>query len=222
MLGRFVPAALAAVLVFGRAQAQTADQTLDRALAAYAKVRTVRATFEQRITNPVLRRSATSRGEMVQQRPRYVSVRFTDPAGDRIVADGTWLWLYLPSTNPGQVIKTPVGQDAAGTPDVTAQLLDSPKTRYAITDGGADTAAARPARVLRLVPKDPAIPFRRATIWVDDADGLIRRFETVDESGVVRLVTITRLEVNRRVDRSLFTFTPPKGVRVFEQKDAPS
>jgi hypothetical protein len=34
-----------------------------------------------------------------------IAVRFTDPAGDRIVADGRSLWIYLPSTAPDQVIR---------------------------------------------------------------------------------------------------------------------
>ena len=219
MLGRLLGVA---ALTAAPLSAQTPEQTLDRAVAAYEKVRTVRATFEQRITNPVLRRTAESRGEMVQQRPNYLSVRFTDPVGDRIVADGKSLWLYLPSTNPGQVIKMPVGQNAAGSPDVTAQLLESPRTRYTVAGAGAGVVAGRRAQALLLTPKDAAAPFRKATIWVDDADGLVRQFETVDESGVVRRVTITKLDVNPKLDRRLFTFTPPRGVRVFEQPAAGS
>jgi len=71
---------------------------------------------------------------------------------------------------------------------------------------------------LLLSPKAEAqAPFTKATIWVDDDDGLIRQFETVESSGVTRRVRITSLELNVPVDRSAFAFTPPAGVRVVER-----
>ena len=196
---------------------QSPEATLDRAVQAYSKVKTVRATFTQTLTNPLTGSIVTSHGEMQQRIPGYLDVRFTDPAGDRIVADGKSLWIYLPSTNPGQVIKTRPNESSASVPDVTSQFFDSPKTRYTVSDGGKDAVDGRPAHVLVLTPKDPSIPFTKATIWVDDADALVRQFETVDANGVVRRVRITKIAVNAKVDRDAFTFRPPKGVKVFEQ-----
>ncbi|MGH7717335.1 MAG: outer membrane lipoprotein chaperone LolA [Gemmatimonadaceae bacterium] len=198
-------------------RAQTPEQTLARATAALSKVKTLRASFTQTVNNPLLRRNVQARGEMVQRLPGQMSVRFTDPAGDRIVADGRWIWLYLPSTAPGQVIKMPSGTGAGGVPDITSQFLDSPRERYTISSGGAANVGGRPAHVLVLVPRREGLPFERATVWVDDADGLIRQFETVDASGLTRRVTITKLEVNPTVRSSEFTFTPPRGVRVVNQ-----
>ncbi|MEJ7809405.1 MAG: outer membrane lipoprotein chaperone LolA [Gemmatimonadaceae bacterium] len=211
-----------AVIAVASARAQAAAQpapnaTLDRAIAAYAKVKTVRASFTQTITNPLLGRTFTSAGDVTQQRPGYLSVRFTQPANDRIVADGKYLWVYLPSSTPGQVIRMPVGKGGAGVPDVTAQFLESPRTRYDIADAGRATAAGRPARALKLTARDSSLPFTTATVWVDDADALVRQFEVTDGSGVTRRVTISKLAVNGAVSRSTFTFAPPKGVRVFDQ-----
>ena len=196
---------------------QSPEATLDRAVAAYSKVKTARATFTQTLTNPLTGSVVNSRGEMQQRIPGYLDVRFTDPAGDRIVADGKSVWIYLPSTNPGQVIKTRPSESGASVPDVTSQFFNSPKTRYAVADGGKDAVDGRPAHVLVLTPKDPTIPFTKATIWVDDADALVRQFETVDANGVVRRVKITKIDVNAKVDPDAFTFRPPKGVKVFEQ-----
>jgi outer membrane lipoprotein carrier protein len=191
--------------------------TLDRAVAAYEKVRTLRATFRQTLTNPIMGRTTVSTGEVVQERPQYIAIRFTDPAGDRIVADGKSVWIYLPSSTPGQVIRSRLGADGAGVPDVTAQFLTAPREKYTVADGGRDEVGGRPARVLRLAARDRTLPFERATVWVDDADGLVRQFETVDGSGVTRRVTITRLTTNAPVDRAAFRFAPPKGVKVFDQ-----
>jgi outer membrane lipoprotein carrier protein len=202
-----------------RAQDITAT-TIDRAVAAYAKVRTARATFEQTIDNPLTGSAQTSRGEFQQQRPGLLSVRFTDPVGDRIVADGKAIWLYLPSTAPGQVIKMPATKGGAGTVDLTARFLDAPKTRYTISDAGAEVVAGRKARALVLVPRTEQ-PFAKAKVWIDDEDGAIRQFEVSDANGLVRRVRLTSLRLNVPVDRGAFTFSPPKGVRIYEQPLAP-
>src|SRR5689334_1470933 len=83
------------------AAARPQADLLDRAVAAWSKVKTARATFEQTIDNPLTGRTLTASGEYQQQRPGKLSVRFSQPADDRIVADGSRLWLYLPSTTPG-------------------------------------------------------------------------------------------------------------------------
>ena len=218
LLNRTAAVAMAAT-VFASAPAalaaQSAGATVDRAVAAWEKVTSLRATFEQQVTNPLTGSAETARGEYQQQGKQRISVRFTDPAGDRIVADGKALWLYLPSTTPGQVIRAEAGNSASV--DFTAQFLASPRTRYAIADAGRATVDGRAARALVLTPKDKSVPFKRAKVWVDDRDGLIRQFEIVDGSGLTRLVRLKGLRINGPVDAKAFTFTPPRGVKVVRQ-----
>jgi len=197
-------------------RAQSVDATLNRAVAAYAKLRTARATFEQTLTNPLTGTKIVARGEYQQQVPNRLSVRFTDPAGDRIVSDGKVLWAYLPSTNPGQAMKLPLTEGGVGSVDLAAQFLTEPKRKYTVTDAGKAVVAGRAAHALDLVPKTPT-QFTRATVWVDDRDGTLRQFEVTDANGLTRKVVITSLSMNVPVDASAFTFTPPKGVKVFDQ-----
>jgi outer membrane lipoprotein carrier protein len=181
-------------------------------------VKTVRASFTQTITNPLLGQTVTSAGEVVQRRPNHVAVRFTDPAGDRIVADGKWVWFYLPSSTPGQVVRAPITKDGVGSPDLTAQFLEAPASRFEVTDVGREKVNGRVARVLSLVPK-PGVeaPFSKAVIWVDSADALIRQFELTEPSEIVRRVTIKTLTLNPAVPASAFRFTPPSGTKVIDQ-----
>ena len=203
-------------LAAGPVRAQSVDATVDKLVAAYAKMRTVRASFEQTLTNPLTGTTAVARGEMQQERPSRLSVRFTDPAGDRIVADGKFVWLYLPSTNPGQVIKMPLGDNAA-TVDLTAEFLESPRSRFDITDAGTTTVGGRATRALTLVPKGTSGDFARATVWVDTATGTLQQFEVTDANGLVRRVRLTEVRLNVPVDRSAFRFRVPRGVSVVEQ-----
>ncbi len=203
------PAALAA---------QSADAAVDRAVAAWTPVKTVRGSFEQVVTNALTGGTATARGEFQQERPNRLAIRFTDPAGDMIVADGKAVWVYLPSSAPGQVVKQSATDRGAVPIDFTGDFLSAPRSKYDITDGGAQTVDGRPTRMLKLVPKKGAsTPFSRATVWVDDKDGLIRQFEVVDTNGVTRRIRLITLSVNAAVDRGAFKFAVPKGVKVVDR-----
>ena len=124
------PLALTLALLLGLVSSANARQSdlLDRAVARWAKVKTARATFEQTIVNSLTGNTLTATGEYQQQRPGKLSVRFDNPATDRIVADGKQVWLYLPSTAPGQVIRSSLADGGTGTVDLSAQFLTAPRT----------------------------------------------------------------------------------------------
>jgi outer membrane lipoprotein carrier protein len=200
------------------AHAQSADATLDRAVAAWSKVRTVRGTFEQTVTNPITGGSATTHGTFAQERPNRLAIRFSTPDSSAVVADGKYLWVYLPASAPGQVIKRAATDRAAVPIDPTGQFLDAPRSKYEISAAGTRTVAGHPAHGLALVAKPGAgTPVQRATVWIDDDDSLIREFESTETSGVTRHVRLTTLEPNAAVGRDAFTFAVPKGVKVVDQ-----
>ncbi len=127
--------------------------------------------------------------------------------------DGTKLWVYTPSTTPGQVIRMaqPTGP---GAPNLVAWLLDSPNTKYQATWIRQDSTGAD---VVRLVPRDPSLPFREATVSFAQTDGLPRRVEITERTGTHRVLVLRNVESGRRLRASTFQFAVPSGVRVVEQ-----
>jgi outer membrane lipoprotein carrier protein len=213
---------LAALLVFAPGAAllaqRPADETIDRAVAAYAKVKTARASFEQTLTNPLTGNSTVQHGELQQQRPGRFAARFSDPKGDVVVADGKTLWIYQPSSAPGQVIKLSLASAGGGAGvDLTDQLLLAPRSKYTIASAGSLAIEGRATTALALTPKTQQAPFTRALVWIDDADGTLRQFEVTDATGLVRRVTLSKVRLNVPVDRDAFSFKPPKGVKVYDQ-----
>jgi len=199
-------------------RAQSADDALDHAVSVWSKVKTARATFEQTVMNSLTGSSATAHGEFQEQRPNRVSIRFTDPSGDRIVADGESVWVYLPSSAPGQVVKHAASDQSAIPLGITGEFLTDPRRRYDVSAAGTGTVEGHAAHALTLMPKAATQrSFDKATIWVDDDDGLIRQFEVVESSGVTRRVRITSLDINVPVERAAFAFKPPTGVRVIDR-----
>jgi outer membrane lipoprotein carrier protein len=214
---RTIQLAIAGVVALGSAATASPPQAsdlLDRAVAAWAKVKTARATFEQTIVNPLTGNTLTATGEYQQQRPGKLSVKFDNPATDRIVADGRYVWLYLPSSVPDQVIRSPLSSSGTGTVDLTAQFLTAPRTRYTVTGAGPLTVSGRPTHGYTLVPKATGAPFKTATVYVDDKDATIRQFVVTEPNGVQRTVRLTSFRPNVPVDAKAFVFTVPPGTRV--------
>lgn len=208
-----------ALLAVGAPKPQGVDGIIDKAVETYQKTKTSKGTFEQAITNPLTGSTAKAQGEFEQQRqPAKFAFKFVQPKGDMIIGDGKWLWVYLPSSTPGQVIKLPMTEGGAGSLDLASRFFDSPKTRFTIADAGTATIAGRSTRALTLTPKASSEPFSKAKVWVDATDGTLRQFETTELSGITRLVTITSITPNASVNAKSFTFTPPKGARVVDQK----
>ena len=137
-----------------KAQQGTVDGIIDKAVATYNKTKTSKGTFDQAITNPLTGSTVKASGAFEQQRqPARFSFRFVQPKGDMIIGDGKSLWVYLPSSTPGQVIKVPMTEGGAGSLDLASRFFDSPKTRFTITDAGTATIAGRATRALLLKPK---------------------------------------------------------------------
>jgi outer membrane lipoprotein carrier protein len=209
---------LAALLLSAPEPAQqpsSAQSTVRRAVDAWRSVKTVRATFDQSIRNSLTGTTARATGDYQQQRPGKLAVRFRDPSGDQIVSDGVFIWLYLPSSAPGQVIKRPLGGEGTGTVDLTGEFLDAPLEKYDLADAGSESLEGRGTRIIRLTPK-PGVSarFMSARVWIDDTDSLIRQFEVLEVNGVTRRVHISSLAINTPVDEAAFRFSVPNGVRV--------
>jgi outer membrane lipoprotein carrier protein len=191
-----------------------ATSVLLRAERAYESVRTLQADFVQDLTVPLLESTQRSRGEIFHRKPDLFLMRFSDPAGDVVVADGRHLWLYYPSSDPKQVVRTSMGQ--AGRLDLQREFLSNPTERFVATLDGAESVAGRPARALTLIPRGQS-PYRKVRIWIDDQDALARRFEITENNEAVRVVELRNLRVNVLLEETLFTFVPPAGAEIFDQ-----
>ena len=198
---------------------QTADPwpILDRASAVYQTIASLSADFVQVVANPMLGAPDTTRGRLYQMRPSRFAMRFTDPKGDRIVADGRFLWLYTPSTTPGQVLRSRIPEYGSTGPNLIGQFVEHPRERYTARYVRVDSLAEGVADVVVLVPKTGDQPYSEATIWVSRDDALVRRLDIVEASGQRRAVMLREIRVNGGVPGRELTFSPPAGVRVVDQ-----
>lgn len=208
-------AALAAACLapaVGSAQEDRAVATLERAAARYAGAASLCADFTQRLVVPLLGQERTGRGRLCQERPDRFAMRFTEPSGDAVVADGTWVWVYYPSMDAAQVLRFPMAR-APGGFDLHREFLDEPAEKYRATWEATERVGGREAHRIRLVPR-AAVGYRAAVVWIDAADHLLRQVRVEEENGSERTVTLTRVELGVAPPAGWFTFTPPPGARV--------
>jgi outer membrane lipoprotein carrier protein len=199
------------------AVAQDANSIVGRSSRVYRSLSSLTADFVQVIDNPMID-SAESRGTLVQAGPDKLAMRFTDPPGEAVIIDGRSVWVYTPSTTPGQVIRmsVPSGGPVYGY-NMLAWLLDRPAERYTASYLRADVVGGRSMDVVELVPAVPDLPFEKAVLWLDRADGIPRRLEITERSGATRTLTLSKVRANQSVPENTFRFEVPAGVRVVDQ-----
>lgn len=217
--GLVVPAlggtGIAAQTASASASGEDPEQLLEEASRRYAALDGFCAEFEQERIVPLLDQETRSRGTLCQMRPGYFLMDFSEPDGDRVVADGESLWIYYPSIDPDQVIRTRLG-GPAGTFDFHAEFLEDPARRFEAEYLRREEATGRSTHVIALRPVEAA-GYEEARVWLEVERGLIRKMEIVEENESVRRVTLSDIRVNPGLDPSRFAFEPPEDAQVLEQ-----
>lgn len=196
-------------------QVPSAADILTRASNAYKSAQSLSADFTLKRQNPLLDSNTTSSGKMYQKRPDRFLLKFMQPAGDVIVADGRYFWVYYPSADRRQVLRAPAAQGAGGV-DLQAQFLGDPLHRFTYTFAGSEAVRGRKAYVLDLVPKTNA-GYKSLKVWIDAQDHLARRFIVTESNGVVQEFTLANLKLNPTLSNDLFRFTPPADAHIVER-----
>lgn len=199
-----------------QAEGPDVETLLTRAEAAYSGLRTLRADFRQVIEVPLLERRREGHGTWLRKGRGRFKMDFTEPPEDVIVADGEHLWLYYPSTNPRQVIRSTLEgpETHAGTADVLARILSEARTSYTATYEGREDVAGVSTHVVRLRPTGRS-PYREVTVWIAADDRLVRRFRILEENETERTITLSDLRPDAPIADSVFRFIPPADADVF-------
>jgi outer membrane lipoprotein carrier protein len=213
---RIITGIAALTFAAATAGAQSPEAVMDRAVKNYSSMKSMRAEFTQTITNPLTGTTSISSGELLRKQPNLMAINFTNPKGDRVVADGKAVWVYLPSSAPGQVVRLTAGSSAAGSIDPGSVFLTSPRTRYTMKSARSEFVDGVNTDVVLLTPKLASSPFTSAKVWVDASTGEVKQFEATDANGLKRRVIITSLVANPVIPKSAFVFKAPPKTRILD------
>ncbi|MFW6088168.1 MAG: LolA family protein [Gemmatimonadota bacterium] len=190
---------------------------LARADSVYDALSSLEAEFDQTIEVTLLGRSRSGTGTWYQKGPGRFKMDFTDPADDVIVADGSHLWLYYPSTHPDQVIRSTIDANVtgAGMVDLQGRIFDEASEGYDAELEGRETVDGHETLRIHLTPRGES-PYRYVRVWVDADAYLVRKFEIMERNETLRTVVLRNLRPNRPIADRTFSFSPPAGVDVFQ------
>jgi outer membrane lipoprotein-sorting protein len=211
----------AALVVLGAPTGLSAQQSraldaLELAASRYRSAPTLCADFVQRMSVPLLGEERTGRGHLCQAQPDLFAMRFSDPDGDLVVVDGTWVWLYTPSLDSTQVFRFPMTQAPQGF-DFHREFLERPAERYEVSWEAEDEVEGSTTDRIRLVPLALDASYDAAVVWVDRARHLLLRVRVEEENGSVRTVTLDNVRLGAPVPDGWFTFAPPPGAQVISR-----
>lgn len=199
----------------GAQESERAVRLLEEAARRYEGVERLCADFRQEMSVPLLNEERVGFGRLCQERPDRFAMRFSDPNGDAVVVDGSWVWIYYPSLDPKQVLRLPVA-DVPGGFDLHREFLSDPATKYAARYEAGDEVEGRPTHRLRLVPRTPTT-YQSAVVWIDRAAPILRRIRLEEENGSTRTITLSGVEFDGSVPEGWFAFTPPPGAQVISR-----
>lgn len=197
-------------------QDNRALQLLEEAGARYRAIQGFCASFQQTLEVPLLRETTRSSGTLCEERPNLFAMRFTDPQGDLLVADGEFFWVYYPSSDPRQVLQFDLEVPPGGV-DFHREFLDAPADKYEMQYIGEETLSGTVTQVIQVKPIRPS-GFQEARIWLDSRRALIVQARLGMENGSVRTVTLSDIRLDPPPDPDRFRFVPPEGARVIRRR----
>jgi outer membrane lipoprotein carrier protein len=192
---------------------QDPEAIVARADRALASISTLQADFVQRAVNPILEKTEIGHGTLYYRAPGKYRIEYVYPKGDVVVDDGEWVWIYLPSSQPGQVIRQPA--DGSGGANPLTYLRDL-RSMYDVAEAGSEAISGEVSDHLRLEPRTDDAPFTAVDVWVGRSTGLLRQVRTRTDDGVEKSYTFTSVRRGATVPDSRFRFSPPAGVEVYE------
>ncbi len=180
----------------------------------YAAMQDFSARFEQETTISSLQRVEKAAGTVCYKKGGKMYWEYKKPAVQKIYLDGKTLWFYLPEEN--QVMKN----DASRLPsDITADLFAGTlkiRDKFNISLVQMQVTDRKHGIEIKLIPKTPHPNLKSLTLLLDCKKRYIIRSVLEDEIGNRTVLQFSKFKVNNGVSDSVFTFTPPAGVEIFE------
>lgn len=170
------------------------------------KVNSFHAAFTQKVTSAEGSSVQEGEGELWLKRPNLFNWKTTTPDESVLISDGKTLWFYNPFVE--QVTATWLKDATGNTPFMLITRNDASEWgQYNVRQQGDD---------FELTPKTAKGNLKQFAINVTST-GTIKSFTATEQDGQRSTYTL-RNQQNGAVDSSKFTFTPPKGVTLDDQR----
>lgn len=181
---------------------------------AYESLHDMQAVFQQETSSGAIAVVQQAAGRVYFKKVGKMLWHYETPEEQLIVLDGKTLWFYLPAEkqamrNNFSIIPQHIVADLfRGRMDVLAKFRVSFVPRKA--DDTGDQV------MLELVPIEPDPTVSRLIVWLDPISYLVRKTSLTDGFGNRTELMFQDIKVDQGLSDSVFVFTPPSDVDVFE------
>jgi outer membrane lipoprotein carrier protein len=213
--GAPAPVAPAAVAPAAVAPLPPAADIVDKVQAFYNQTATFKSDFEQTFLVKAYNMTKKSHGTVVFKKPGMMDWSYVDPAGNRVVSDGTTLNVY--EANNKQLYRQPVSasQYPAALSFLTGQGQLSSSFDFELRDG-AGPLGFPGGYVLIGTPKVKTAAYQKVLFYVDKATMQIRSVLILDGQNNRNRFDFLNPRVNDPVDANQFVFVPPPDTTVVQ------
>jgi outer membrane lipoprotein carrier protein len=202
---------------WGEGQTPSVDQIVTRVQQQYDAHGDFKADFVQESLVKSLGRKQVSEGVVFFKKPGKMRWNYQNPLKQEIVSDGKTLWSYHPEEK--QVLMSPMSQAAQGkVPSTFLAGLGNLKLDFQVRWG--KEPSPQENYFLELTPNEFQGSLEKLFLLIDRENFRILQAKIQDIMGNTTQISFSKAQFDNRLPDSLFTFTPPKGVEVFQMPGA--
>jgi outer membrane lipoprotein carrier protein len=208
-------AAPSAVVPAARPQPQAAaDETIGKVQAFYDRTTSFRSNFRQQYTATLHNKTVASTGAVVFSKPGKMSWRYEEPAGNRVVSNGTQLRVYEAAAKQMYEQVVDRSQYPAALSFLTGQGKLTDNFTFELFRGE-DMNFPR-GLVLVGTPKTATPAYKKVLFYVDAATSQVRRVMILDGQGNRNRFDFLEPHLNETVPPAEFVFEAPAGTTVIK------
>ena len=202
---------------WGEGQTPSLDEIVTRVQQQYDTHADFKADFVQESMVRSLGRKQVSEGAVFFKKPGKMRWNYQKPFNQEIVSDGKTLWSYRPEEN--QVLVSPMSQAAQGkVPSTFLAGLGNLQLDFQIRWG--KEPSPQDPYFLELTPNEFQGSLEKLFLLIDRENYRILQARIQDVMGNTTQISFSKTQFDNRLPDSLFAFTPPKGVEVFQMPGA--
>jgi chaperone LolA len=183
---------------------------LDDFLAFNSQTKTASARFEQQVFDRAGKAVETASGTFVFARPGKFRWTYDKPHKQVLVADGARLYIHDPDLN--QVTVKRMDRALSSTPAALLAGRDDITAHFTLRDAGTGDGL----NWVEATPKEKDTGFERVRLGLSGR--ALAAMELFDQLGGRTMLRFSDLKPNASVAANAFTFSPPKGADVLEEK----
>ncbi len=198
---------LMSLLVISQLLALEANEVLEKTIKRYKNMNSFYAEFEQTYCDEEAGICQRYEGRTYYMKPNFFRMEIDDPQ-QIYVGDSISLWIYMPDEK--RVIRQNLEQMPFQiSPDALFEDYESNYDTEIIT-------AEEDYYEISLEPKDETDIYRKITVRIQNKTFEIIGISVLDEAGTESKFEFTEVEINKKISREMFEFSPPEGVQVDE------